>query len=174
MEEGRLPPGEEVQGLRGRLAAGLGLAGKKVALIVETVDFIPIPDSSVRAAAIEQGDVDIAIELNVEDVRADEGASPGSWLASSPASRFDDLRFGFKRGPFSNQKLRQAVRLRDRQGRALCRPPRSGQGKPVSAGFPAGMPFHGSVQDQDPYAKANVRRPSSSCRRPATRARRSS
>ena len=44
-----------------------GLAGKKVA-IMETVDFIPIPDSSVRAAAIEKGDVDIAIELNIEDV----------------------------------------------------------------------------------------------------------
>src|SRR6516165_4672346 len=62
-----------------------GLAGKKVA-IMDTVDFIPIPDSSVRAAAIERGDVDIAIELNVEDV-ARLQSKPGLVVASSPASR---------------------------------------------------------------------------------------
>ena len=28
----------------------------------------------------------------------------------------------------------------------------------MAAGFPAGMPFHGAVHDQDPYAKANVQR----------------
>ena len=33
-----------------------------------------------------------------------------------------------------------------------------GQGKPVSAGFPAGMPFHGPSHEQDPYAKPNVQR----------------
>src|SRR5262249_4292563 len=38
-----------------------GLAGKKEAL-VETVGFIPIGDPSVRAAGVERGDVDIAIE----------------------------------------------------------------------------------------------------------------
>ena len=132
-----------------------GLAGKKVA-IMETVDFIPIPDSSVRAAAIEKGDVDIAIELNVEDVARMKG-KPGLVVVSKPGIAFDDLRFGFKKGPFTNQKLRQAVAYaidKDELSKATT----GGQGKPVAAGFPAGMPFHGAVQDQDPYAKPNVQK----------------
>jgi peptide/nickel transport system substrate-binding protein len=132
-----------------------GLAGKKVAL-VDTVDFIPIPDSSVRAAAIERGDVDIAIELNVEDVARMRG-KPGLVVASKPGIAFDDLRFGFKKGPFTNQKLRQAVaHAIDKE--ELSKANTGGQGKPVAAGFPAGMPFHGAVHDQDPYAKPNVQR----------------
>lgn len=132
-----------------------GLAGKKAAL-VETVDFIPIPDSSVRAAAIERGDVDIAIELNVEDVQRLRG-KPGLVIAAKPGIAFDDLRFGFKKGPFGNAKLRQAVAYaidKDELSKATT----GGQSKGVSAGFPAGMPFHGQVHDQDPYAKANVQR----------------
>jgi peptide/nickel transport system substrate-binding protein len=133
-----------------------GLAGKKTAL-VETVDFIPIPDSSVRAAAIERGDVDIAIELNVEDVQRMRG-KPGLVVASKPGIAFDDLRFGFKRGPFKDSpKLRQAVAYAiDKE--ELSKANTGGQGKPVAAGFPAGMPFHGAVHDQDPYAKPNVQR----------------
>ena len=33
-----------------------------------------------------------------------------------------------------------------------------GQGKPRVAGFPAGMPFHGAIHDQDPYAKPNIQK----------------
>jgi peptide/nickel transport system substrate-binding protein len=130
-----------------------GLAGKKVA-IMETVDFIPITDGSVRAAAIEKGDVDIAIELNVEDVGRLKG-KPGLVVASKPGIAFDDLRFGFKRGPFSNAKLRQAVGYAIDKNE-LSQANTGGQGKPVSAGFPAGMPFHGAIHDQDPFAKANL------------------
>jgi peptide/nickel transport system substrate-binding protein len=132
-----------------------GLAGKKAALM-ETVDFIPIPDSSVRAAAIERGDVDIAIELNVEDVERLKG-KPGLVVASKPGIAFDDLRWGFKKGPFSNQKLRQAVAYAiDKE--ELSKATTGGQGKPVSAGFPAGMPFYGPVQAQDPYAKPDLQK----------------
>jgi peptide/nickel transport system substrate-binding protein len=132
-----------------------GLAGKKVAL-VETVDFIPIPESSVRAAAIEKGDVDIAIELNVEDVARMKG-KPGLVVASKPGIAFDDLRFGFKKGPFTNQKLRQAVAYAIDKNE-LSQANTGGQGKPVTAGFPAGMPFHGAVHEQDPYAKPNLQK----------------
>jgi peptide/nickel transport system substrate-binding protein len=130
-----------------------GLAGKKVAL-VDTVDFIPIPDSSVRAAAIEKGDVDVAIELNVEDVPRMKGKS-GVVVGSIPGIAFDDLRFGFKKGPFTNQKLRQAVAFAIDKSE-LSQANTGGQGKPVSAGFPAGMPFHGAVHSQDPYAKRDI------------------
>jgi peptide/nickel transport system substrate-binding protein len=132
-----------------------GLAGKKVA-VMETVDFIPIPDGSVRAAAIERGDVDIAIELNVEDLPTLKG-KPGVVVVSKPGIAFDDLRWGFKKGPFTNQKLRQAVAYAiDKE--EMSKANTGGQGKPVSAGFPAGMPFHGPVHDQDPYAKRDVQK----------------
>ncbi|MBI3454485.1 MAG: hypothetical protein HY002_01685 [Candidatus Rokubacteria bacterium] len=133
-----------------------GLTGKKVA-IMETVDFIPIPDSSVRAAAIERGDVDIAIELNVEDVPRLRG-KPGVVVGSKPGIAFDDLRWGFKKGLFKdNQKLRQAVAYAiDKE--ELSKAVTGGLGKPVSAGFPAGMPFYGPVHEQDPYAKPNLQK----------------
>jgi peptide/nickel transport system substrate-binding protein len=133
-----------------------GLAGRKVA-IMETVDFIPIPDSSVRAAAIERGDVDIAIELNVEDVARMKG-KPGLVVAARPGIAFDDLRWGFKKGLFKDSpKLRQAVaHAIDKE--ELSKAVTGGQGKPVSAGFPAGMPFHGALHDQDPYARPNLAR----------------
>ena len=132
-----------------------GLAGKKVAL-VETVDFIPIPDGSVRAAAIERGDVDVAVDLNIEDAPRLKGKS-GLTIAAKPGVGFDDLRFGFKKGPFTNQKLRQAVAFaidKEEINKAML----GGQGKPVPAGFPAGMPFFGPVHEQDPYAKPNVQK----------------
>jgi peptide/nickel transport system substrate-binding protein len=78
-------------------------------------------------------------------------------LAVKPGVAFDDLRFGFKKGPFTNQKLRQAVAYAiDKE--EMSKANTGGQGKPVSAGFPAGMPFHGPVHDQDPYAKPNIQR----------------
>ena len=104
-----------------------GLAGKKVA-IMETVDFIPIPDSSVRAAAIEKGDVDIAIELNIEDVARMKG-KPGLWWPSKPGIAFDDLRFGFKKGPSRTRS--SARRWRTPSTRRRC--PRPGHGRPGQA-----------------------------------------
>jgi peptide/nickel transport system substrate-binding protein len=132
-----------------------GLAGKKVA-IVETVDFIPVNDGSVRAAVVEKGDVDVAIDLNIEDAPRLKG-KPGVVVAVKPGVGFDDLRFGFKKGPFTNQKLRQAVAYaidKEEINKAML----GGQGRPVPAGFPAGMPFFGPVHEQDPYAKPNVQR----------------
>ena len=133
-----------------------GLAGKKVAL-VETVDFIPIPDSSVRAAAIEKGDVDIAIELNVEDVARMKG-KPGLVVVSKPGIAFDDLRFGFKKGPFTQPEAPPGGRRTPSTRRSCPRRPPAARASPSSAGFPAGMPFHGAVHEQDPYAKPNVQK----------------
>jgi peptide/nickel transport system substrate-binding protein len=133
-----------------------GLAGKKAAL-VETVDFIPIPDGAVRAAAIERGDVDIAIELNAEDA-ARLRRAPGVVVGSRPGIAFDDLRFGFKKGVFKdNVKLRQAVALAiDKE--ELSRAVTVGLGAPVPAAIPPGTPFFGPVHQQDPHARANVAR----------------
>jgi peptide/nickel transport system substrate-binding protein len=131
-----------------------GLTGKKEAL-VEMVDFIPIPDSSVRAAAIERGDVDFAIALNVEDIPRLK-SKPGVVVGSKPGSGFDDLRFGFKKGPFKDSaKLRQAV-AHSIDKEEISKAMTGGQGAPVTAGFPEGMPFFGPVHKQDPYAKPDL------------------
>ena len=85
-----------------------GFTGKRLAL-VDQVDFIPIRDSSVRAAALERGDVDVALSLTQQDVERYKG-KPGLSVAAKPGVSFSDLRFGFKKGIFvNNQKLRQAV-----------------------------------------------------------------
>ena len=133
-----------------------GLAGKKVA-VMETVDFIPIPDSSVRSAAVEKGDVDIAIELNAEDVPRMK-KTQGLVVGAIPGIAFDDLRWGYKKGLFrDNQKLRQAVAYAiDKE--ELAKAVTGGYGKPVPGGFPEGMPFFGPVHQQDPYAKPNLAR----------------
>ncbi len=133
-----------------------GMAGKKEAL-VETVNFIPIVDPSVRAAAIERGDVDIAIGLLVEDVTRLKG-KPGVVVEAKPSVNFQDLRFGFKRGPFKdNVKLRQAVGYaldKDEIAKAIT----VGFGKPAPAGIPPGTPFFTPVHAQDPFGKPNVAR----------------
>jgi peptide/nickel transport system substrate-binding protein len=131
-----------------------GLVGKKEP-IAETVDFIPIPDASVRSAAIERGDVDVAIELNVEDVQRLRG-KPGVVVAAKPGIGFQDLRFGFKKGPFKDSvKLRQAV-AHSIDKEEISKAITGGHGKPVTAGHPAGMPFFGPVHAQDPYAKPDL------------------
>jgi peptide/nickel transport system substrate-binding protein len=133
-----------------------GLAGKKAAL-VETVDFIPIVDPSVRAAAIERGDVDIAISLSAEDVARLKG-KPGVVVSSKSGGSFQDLRFGFKKGPFKdNVKLRQAVAYsldKEEIAKAIT----VGLGKAAPAGIPPGTPYFTSVHAQDPYGKQNLQK----------------
>jgi peptide/nickel transport system substrate-binding protein len=133
-----------------------GLAGKKEAL-VETVDFIPIVDPSVRAAAIERGDVDIAISLSAEDVARLKG-KPAVVVSSKSGGSFQDLRFGFKKGPFKdNVKLRQAVAYsldKEEIAKAIT----VGLGKAAPAGIPPGTPYFTSVHAQDPYGKQNLQK----------------
>jgi peptide/nickel transport system substrate-binding protein len=133
-----------------------GLTGKKEAL-VETVDFIPIVDNAVRSAAVERGDVDIAIDLMAEEV-ARLKTVPRVVVDAKPSVNFHDLRFGFKRGAFKdNVKLRQAVAVaidKEEIAKAIT----VGLGKGAPAAIPPGTPFFGPVHAQDPYAKPNVAR----------------
>jgi peptide/nickel transport system substrate-binding protein len=133
-----------------------GLAGKKEAL-VETVDFIPIVDPSVRAAAVERGDVDIAISLSAEDVARLRG-KPGVVVSAKSGGSFQDLRFGFKKGPFKdNLKLRQAVAYSLDKGE-IAKAITVGLGKPAPAGIPPGTPYFTPVHAQDPYGKQNLQK----------------
>jgi len=130
-----------------------GFTGKRLAL-VDQVDFIPIRDSSVRAAALERGDVDVALSLTQQDVDRYKG-KPGLTVAAKPGVSFSDLRFGFKKGIFmNNQKLRQAVAYAiDKE--EIVKAVTFGLGKPAPAGIPVGTPYFGAVHGNDPYAKPN-------------------
>ena len=128
-----------------------GFTGKRLAL-VDQVDFIPIRDSSVRAVALERGDVDVAIDLTRQDLERYKG-KPGLTVNAQPGRAFADLRFGFKKGIFvNNPKLRQAVAYafdKDEAVEAVT----FGLGKAAPAGIPPGTPYFGPVHANDPYAK---------------------
>jgi peptide/nickel transport system substrate-binding protein len=130
-----------------------GFTGKRLAL-VDQVDFIPIRDSSVRAAALERGDVDVALSLTQQDVDRYKGKSDLT-VAAKPGVSFSDLRFGFKKGIFmNNQKLRQAVAYAiDKE--EIVKAVTFGLGKPAPAGIPVGTPYFGAVHGNDPFAKPN-------------------
>jgi peptide/nickel transport system substrate-binding protein len=130
-----------------------GFTGKRLAL-VDQVDFIPIRDSSVRAAALERGDVDVALALTQQDVERYKGKS-GLTVAAKPGVSFADLRFGFKKGIFmNNPKLRQAVAYAIDKEEAV-KAVTFGLGKAAPAGIPIGTPYFGPVHGNDPYAKPN-------------------
>ena len=130
-----------------------GFTGKRLAL-VDQVDFIPIRDSSVRAAALERGDVDVALSLTQQHVERYKG-KPGLTVAAKPGVAFADLRFGFKKGIFmNNPKLRQAVgHAIDKE--EIVKAVTFGLGKAAPAGIPIGTPYFGPVHGNDPYGKPN-------------------
>jgi peptide/nickel transport system substrate-binding protein len=130
-----------------------GFTGKRLAL-VDQVDFIPIRDSSVRAAALERGDVDVALALTQQDVERYK-QNPQITVTAVPGVSFADLRFGFKKGIFmNNQKLRQAVAYAiDKE--QIVKGVTFGLGKPAPAGIPVGTPYFSALHGSDPYATPN-------------------
>jgi peptide/nickel transport system substrate-binding protein len=131
-----------------------GFTGKRLAL-VDQVDFIPIRDSSVRAAALERGDVDVAIDLTKQDLDRYQG-KPGLTVKAQPGRAFADLRFGFKRGIFANNvKMRQAVAYAMDKEEAV-KAVTFGLGAPAPAAIPPGTPYFAPIHGNDPYAKPQV------------------
>ena len=133
-----------------------GFTGKRLAL-VDQVDFIPIRDSSVRAAALERGDVDVALALTQQDVERYKGKTELTVAAKAGIS-FSDVRFGFKKGIFmNNAKLRQAAaHAIDKE--EIVKAVTFGLGKPAPAGIPVGTPYFGAVHGNDPYGKPSPER----------------
>ncbi len=131
-----------------------GFTGKRLPL-VDQVDFIPIRDSSVRAAALERGDVDVAIDLTKQDLDRYKGKA-GLTVTAQPGRAFADLRFGFKKGIFAtNVKMRQAVAYAMDKAEAV-KAVTFGLGAPAPAAIPPGTPYFGPIHGNDPYAKPQV------------------
>jgi peptide/nickel transport system substrate-binding protein len=131
-----------------------GFAGRREAL-VDQVDFIPIRDSSVRASALERGDVDVAIDLTQQDLERYKGRA-GLTISAKPSLTIRDLRFGFKKGIFAqNPKLRQAVAYAiDKE--EVVQGVHFGLGQSAPAAIPPGSPYFGTVHANDPFAHSNL------------------
>ena len=123
-----------------------GFTGKREALVDEVI-FRPIPEPTVRAAALENGEVHIADTIDYPDyVRLE--SHPDVTVEMIPSATFGDVRFGFKQGPFAdNQKLRQAVVMatnKEEMVEALT----WGLGRVAHAGVPFFSPYYGPVHEQ--------------------------
>lgn len=118
-----------------------GLVGKRLAMVDQVV-FRPIKEATVRAAALEKGEVEIADDLAYPDYQRLKD-NPKLTVEMVPSATYGDLRFGFKQGPFAkSQKLRQAAMY------ATNKPEMVDAltwklGKPANAGLPDFSSFYG-------------------------------
>jgi peptide/nickel transport system substrate-binding protein len=126
-----------------------GFAGKREALVDEII-FRPIKEATVRAAALEKGEVDIADEISYQDYTRLKD-SPKVTIEMVPSASFGDVRFGFKQGPFANnKKLRQAVMYATNK-QEMVDALTWKMGKVANAGLPFFSPFYGE-EHQKPVA----------------------
>lgn len=127
-----------------------GFTGRREALVDEVV-FRPITEATVRAAALENGEVQIADSLAYPDYERLQG-HPDVVVDMIPSATFGDVRFGFKQGAFANDlNLRLAVAMvtnKDDLVEALT----WGQGRVAHSGLPYFSPYAvGIHQEPEPY-----------------------
>ena len=127
-----------------------GFTGRREALVDEVV-FRPITEATVRAAALENGEVHIADAVAYPDyARLQDHADVV--VEMIPSATFGDVRFGFKQGAFANDlNLRLAVAMvtnKDDLVEALT----WGQGRVAHSGLPYFSPYAVGVhQEPEPY-----------------------
>lgn len=116
-----------------------GFAGRREALVDEIV-FRPITEATVRAAALENGEVQVADEISYADyVRLQD--HPNVIVEMVPSATFGDVRIGFKQGVFANdQKLRQALVMVTNK-EELVEAVTWGQGRVANSGLPFFSPY---------------------------------
>lgn len=127
-----------------------GFAGRREAL-VDAVEFRPITEETVRAAALENGEVHIADTIGYPDyVRLQD--NPDVTVEMIPSATFGDVRFGFKQGPFADDVLlrRAVVMATDKE--EMVEALTWGQGRVAHAGVPFFSPFYTEVHaEPEPY-----------------------
>lgn len=133
-----------------------GFVGRHEALVDE-IYFRPIPEATVRAAALENGEVDVAQEVAYPDyLRLQDSADVT--VSMIPSATFGDVRFGFKQGAFADDlNLRLAVAMvtnKDELVEALT----WGQGRVAHSGLPYFSPYAvGIHQTPEPYGIEEAR-----------------
>lgn len=84
-----------------------GFGGAKKPYVDEVI-FKPISEATVRLTALETGEIDLATDILPKDVKRLETSS-NIVLAKETSMNWGYLFFGFKKPPFDNLKMRQAV-----------------------------------------------------------------
>ncbi|MED4582303.1 ABC transporter substrate-binding protein [Brevibacillus choshinensis] len=84
-----------------------GFGGAKKPYVDEVV-FKPISEASVRLTALETGEIDLATDILPKDVKR-LSTSKELVLSQETSMNWGYLFFGFKKPPFDNLKMRQAV-----------------------------------------------------------------
>ena len=133
-----------------------GFTGRHEALVDE-IYFRPIPEATVRAAALENGEVQVAQAVAYPDYLRLQDSSDVT-VSMIPSATFGDVRFGFKQGAFANDlNLRLAVAMvtnKDELVEALT----WGQGRPAHSGLPFFSPYAvGIHQTPEPYGIEEAR-----------------
>jgi peptide/nickel transport system substrate-binding protein len=133
-----------------------GFAGRREALVDEVI-FRPITEASVRAAALEGGEVHIADDISYPDYERLQGA-PGVIMEMQPSATFGDVRFGFRQGPFiDNELLRQAV-VHATNKQDVVDALTWGIGRPAHSFLPFFSPYYTEVHDEpEPYDPERAR-----------------
>ncbi|MFT9846768.1 ABC transporter substrate-binding protein [Aneurinibacillus sp. REN35] len=84
-----------------------GFSGQKKPY-VDQVIFKPISEASVRVTALETGEIDVATDILPKD-EARLKKNKDLVISQKPSMNWGYLFFGFKKPPFDNSKMRQAV-----------------------------------------------------------------
>ncbi len=134
-----------------------GFVGRHEALVDE-IYFRPIPEASVRAAALENGEVQVAQALSYPDYLRLQG-HPTAIVEIIPSATIGDVRFGFKQGPFADDVLLRRAAQMVTNKQELVDALLWGLGSPAHSGIPEFSPFAvGIHQTPEPYDVEEARR----------------
>lgn len=126
-----------------------GFTGRREALVDEVI-FRPITEATVRAAALENGEVHIADSLGYPDFLRLQGSMDVT-VAMIPSATFGDVRFGFKQGVFANDVLLRRAMAMVTNKAELVEALTWGQGRVAHSGLPFFSPYAVGIH-QEPEA----------------------
>jgi peptide/nickel transport system substrate-binding protein len=116
-----------------------GFAGRREAL-VDVVEFRPITEATVRAAALEAGEVHVAAAVAFPDYERLQG-HPDVVVDMIPSATFGDVRFGFKQGVFAEDVLLRRAVIMVTNKEEIVEALTWGQGREAHSGLPYFSPY---------------------------------
>jgi peptide/nickel transport system substrate-binding protein len=100
-----------------RREAPIGYGGARVPYL-DAIEFVPIPDASVRAAELEVGKTHVLVEGSVADLKRLRGNQRLELIRSTPGW-YDHIYFNLRNGPFAVKEGDRALKLRQAAVAAL-------------------------------------------------------
>jgi peptide/nickel transport system substrate-binding protein len=117
-----------------------GFTGRREAL-VDRIEFRPITEATVRAAALENGEVHIADTIAYPDYLRLQG-NPDVSVEMIPSATFGDVRFGFKQGAFADDVLLRRAVVMATNKEEMVEALTWGLGQVANSGVPFFSPFY--------------------------------